>query len=255
MNLEEPLRISKIDLNKIVYTKLKKSDRKNIILIKYGNNKSKFVFQTPSLNLISKQDSNVEVSLVGKEKEKVNFFSQLLFNLENKLKNDAQFNYNNWFDTSNPTINFQKIIRVSDQYPTGTLKFKIIKSNDFNTLINNVDGPNMWAKLILELYAIWVNPDNTFGVYLRPIRILFENKKKYNYTFAESDSESDNVDIPDTEIQPLSKNVYQLNNDIFIQNNNTLTDVETLVSHLDLVSSLSSLISNKSDDEDLTYSN
>jgi hypothetical protein len=254
MPLEEPLRISKIDLEKIVYTKVKKSNNKNIVIIKYGNSKSNFVFQTPSLNLVSRQDNNIEVSLVGKEKEKVNSFSKFLVNLENKLKNDAQDNYNNWFDNSNPTINFQKLMRVSDQYNTGTLKFKIINSDDFKTIItNNTNNNNVWVKMILELYAIWINPNNTFGVYLRPIMVSFENKNNYNYKFVESDSDSEtNVDIPDTEIQQPIKNNDISNNDIFIPNNNTLTDVETLVSHLDLVSSISSLISNNS--QDLTSS-
>ena len=253
MSLEEPLRISKIDLEKIVYTKVKKSNNKNIVLIKYGNNKSNFVFQTPSLNLVSRQDNNIEVSLLGKEKEKVNNFSKFLFNLENKLKNDAQVNYNDWFDNCNPTINFQKLIRVSDQFSSGILKFKIINTNEFKTIINNNTNNDVWVKMILELYAVWINPNNTFGVYLRPIIISFENKKNYNYKFVESDSESDtNVDIPDTEMHQPSKNDYTHCNDIFISNNNALTDVETLVSHLDLVSSISSLMSNKS--QELTSS-
>ena len=41
-----------------------------------------------------------------------------------------------WFNMNdNQTINFQKIIRESSNYSKGTLKIKIIKNNDFETLI------------------------------------------------------------------------------------------------------------------------
>ena len=246
MNLEEALTISKIDLNNINFSKVRQTRNKKIILIKYGKNKSNFVFQTPSLDLVSKQDSSIEISLSGKEKVKVNAFNTFLSNLENKLKSEAQKNYNEWFDVNNDTINFQKLVRESNQFNNGTMKFKILDTPEFKTeLRGNLDNSSrVWVKLILELYAVWVNNNNNFGVYFRPILISFDNKKKYNYKFAESDSEDENVDIPDTEIQ------YQVNNNIFVNSNVQTTDIETLVNHLELVSSISSLMSDKDNKHD-----
>ena len=51
MNYQEPLNISNIDFNNIVYPKSRSSQNKKIILIKY-NDRGKlknFVFQTPTL--------------------------------------------------------------------------------------------------------------------------------------------------------------------------------------------------------------
>jgi hypothetical protein len=239
-NILEALTISKIDLDNLVLTKVKQVNNKKIILVKYGKNKSNFVFQTPSLDLVSKQDTSVEVSLSGKEKVKVNNFINFLVNLESKLKYHAQENYSHWFNNSSQTINFQKLIRESDQYKNGTLKFKLINTPEFKTQINNFTDNNLakdvWAKIILELYAIWIDKQNNFGVYFRPIIVSFENKLKYNYKFADSDSDNDALecDIPDTELP------FNNNNNIFMKSKQQQTDVEVLVSHLDLLSSVSS---------------
>ena len=68
---------------------------------------------------------------------------------------------------------------------------------DFNSIPDN-----SWCKMILECYAIWVNSNNDFGIFFRPILISFTLKNIYNYKFIEddSDSKSDNCNIPDTEI-------------------------------------------------------
>jgi hypothetical protein len=239
-NTVEALTISKIDLSNLVFTKIRQVNNKKIILVKYGKNKSNFVFQTPSLDLVNKQDNSIEVSLSGKEKIKVNNFINFLSNLERKLKNEAQNYYAEWFDNNNETINFQKLIRESDQFKNGTLKFKLINTTDFKTEFNNLNNlsKDVWVKIILELYAVWIDNENNFGVYLRPVLVSFENKVKYNYKFADSDSDNE-VDIPDTEMP--------LNNNIFINPSQHQTDVETLVSHLDLLSSISSLSKNSSD--------
>ena len=68
-----------------------------------------------------------------------------------------------------------------------------------------------WCKMILECYAVWINTNNDFGIFFRPILISFIPKQKeiYNYKFVQdSDSEEENeFDIPDTEI----------NNNIFMK--------------------------------------
>ena len=148
MNYQEPYKISNIDLNKLVYPKYKLHNNKKIILIKYSDqNKLKnLVFQTPTiLNLYepSQYDnySDIEFALHGKENNKVNYFIEFLNKLETKIKQDATFYSNEWFNFNNKEliINLQKIIRKSDNYKNGTLKLKILKNNDFETLlqINN----------------------------------------------------------------------------------------------------------------------
>lgn len=218
MNSQEPFKINNIDFNKIVYPKDRSNDKKKIILIKY-NDRGKlknFVFQTPTLLNIGKAQMfngyhEIELALVGKEKDKVNVFVNFLNQLEDKVKSDARFNASSWFNITdeNQTINFQKIIRESEEYDTGTIKLKIIKNNDFETVLqqNNskkitVDSipEDSWSKMILECYAIWINSNNDFGIFLRPILISFTPKETYNYKFIEDSDEGDEFDIPDTEV-------------------------------------------------------
>lgn len=238
MNYQEPLRISYVDFNNIVYPKSRTSTNKKIILIKY-NEKEKlknFVFQTPTLLNLSKSEykngySEIEIALKGKEKQKVNKFISFLNDLEDKIKKDAQSNASNWFniDNQNQTINFQKIIRDSDNFLNGTIKIKIIKNNDFETIVqmNNNKRTSLdkvpedsWCKMILEVYAIWINSNNDFGLFFRPVLISFTPREKqvYNYTFvddSEDDANNDHeFDIPETEtnnnifmkIEPNKKN-------------------------------------------------
>ena len=229
MNYQEPLHTSHIDFSKIVYPKTRANHNKKIVLVKY-NDKGKlknFVFQTPTLLNLSKPSfvngyAEIEVALVGKEKTKVSKFIKFLNDLENKVKSDAQFNASSWFniDDDNQTINFQKIIRDSDDYPNGTIKIKIIKNNEFETMVqlnNNkrigIDTipEDSWCKMILECYAVWINANNDFGLFFRPVLCSFTPREKevYNYKFLDdSDEENENAfDIPDTEI----------NNNIFMK--------------------------------------
>jgi hypothetical protein len=214
-----PLNIHDIDLNNITYTKIKSNQTKKIILLKYNdksNSIKNFVIQTPTLLNISTPDctsgfAEIEVALDGKYNNKIDSFISFLNKLENKIKLDAQNNVSEWFNITetNQTINFQKIIRESTDYSKGTLKIKIIKNNDFETLLqlnnsNKIDinsiPANSWCKMILECYAIWINSNNDFGLFFRPVLLSFTLKEKdiYNYKFIESDE--DEIDIPDTEI-------------------------------------------------------
>jgi hypothetical protein len=215
-----PLNIHDIDLNNITYTKIKSNQTKKIILLKYNDTScdtlKNFVIQTPTLLNISSPDfasgfAEIEVALDGKYNNTIDSFISFLNNLENKIKLDAQNNVSEWFNINdtNQTINFQKIIRESDDYSKGTLKIKIIKNNDFETLIqlnnaNKIDvsliPTNSWCKMILECYAIWINSNNDFGLFFRPVLLSFTLKEKdiYNYKFIESDE--DEIEIPDTEI-------------------------------------------------------
>jgi hypothetical protein len=228
MNIQEPYRINNIDFNQIVYPKIKVSNNKKIILLKYNENGKlrNFVFQTPTLlNLFKSENHNgyheIEVALIGKEEGKINKFIDFITQFENRIKKDAQYNAYSWFklNNNNQTINFQKVIRESENYPKGTIKLKIFKNNDFETVLQlnnskriNINSipENSWCKMILEAYAIWVNDSNDFGIFFRPILISFTPKEVYNYKFIDSDDENE-FDIPDTEV----------NDNIFLKIENT----------------------------------
>lgn len=262
MNYQEPLNISFIDLNKIVYPKTKNGETKKLILIKY-NDRSKlknFVFQTPTLLNLFKPELNgnyadIEFDLVGKERNKVNKFKKFLNELEQKIKTDAQYYGANWFnlENDNQTINFQKIVRDSDKHLEGTLKLKIIKNNDFETVLqlnNNKririeDIPeDSWCKMILECYGIWINANNDFGIFFRPILISFTPKEKeiYNYKFMEDSDEDNDVDIPDTEV---NQNIF-MKIDSFNDKQKQLTDSTSQLEYNDIIKDLESSDNKKS---------
>lgn len=255
MNYQEPLKISSIDLSKIVYPKCKTNDNKKIMLIKY-NEKGRlknFVFQTPTLLKIdtvqtTKGYTEIELALVGKEKnkaDKVDKFVKFLNQLEHQIKTDAQFNASEWFNNVNDdddVINFQKIIRDSTTYSKGTLKLKIIANNDFETVlqINNSKKisvgsipDNSWCKLILECYAVWINSANNFGIFLRPILISFTPRDVYNYKFVDDSEEENEFDIPDTDVNTnifmnIDKNIKPKYNEETSQ-----LELNDLVNHLE----------------------
>jgi hypothetical protein len=232
----EPLKINTIDLSKIVYPKQKSNVNKKIILIKLNekNKLKNFVFQTPTLLNLEKAQlfngySEIELAMVGKDSNQhINNFISFLNNMETKIKEDAMFNASSWFNKleDNATINFQKIIRSSETYKSGTLKIKLIRNNDFETLIqlnNNkrISPDNIpedsWCKMILEAYAVWVNPNNDFGIFFRPILVSFTPKEKevYNYKFIDDEeNDEDDFEVPDTEI---NKDNMQFCNDIFMK--------------------------------------
>ena len=235
MNYQDPLKISSVDFTKMVYPKQKQTQNKKIILIKMNekNRLKNFVFQTPTLLNINKPDNEqsngyaeIEVAFIGKEQKKVDRFIKFLNELESKLKTDAIYNASSWFNLTgdNDTINFQKIVRESSEYKNGTFKLKILKNSDFETIlqldnskkIKLQDVPeNSWCKMILEVYAVWINSNNDFGIFLRPVLISFSAREElYNYRFVESDEEQED-DIPDTEI---NNNVFvKLDTDIMSQ--------------------------------------
>ena len=260
MSYLEPYKISNIDLNKIVYTKIKENKNKKIISIKYNDNNkyNEFVFQTPALLNINKAEifneySEIELALIGKEDIKINSIIEFLNELELKIKTDASNNAYTWFNDTNNDINFQKIIRKSEKYDTGTIKLKLLKTNDFETIIqsnNKRINPthiqeDSWCKMIIECYAIWINSNNDFGIFLRPILVSFTPKESsiYKYKFADESDEND-FDIPDTDI----------NNDIFMKinknnNNNIEPDDTSQIDYNELLNHLNKKIQDKPNKE------
>lgn len=236
MSLQEPLNIKDINFDNIIYSKCKKNQNKKIILIKYNDDEIKnFVIQTPTLlNLYKAKKYNnyseIELALVGNEsQEKVNKFINFINKLETKIKNTAREQGNKWFDLEeNKTLSFHNIIRDSDDYDKGTFKLKILNDDIFKTKLlfnnNNISvneiSNNSWCKIILEFYAIWINSDNEFGLFLRPIIISFNMKESYEYKFINDSDEE--IEIPETEI----------NQEIFLNNSTSKTDFNTLLAKL-----------------------
>ena len=218
MNSLEPYRIQQIDLNNINYTKIKNEKNKRLIYIKYEDNKS-FVFQTPSLlNVntpvkITEDYYELEIPLITQEKNKQSKIINFLEELDKKIINDAKKNSKTWFDDLD-NIKYKKLIKESDIYTSGVIKIKIIKTQRFETLLklDNTkkiilkDIPqDSWVKMLLEVYAVVINPENkTFYLFLRPVTLSFKEKenKKYNYTFLD-DSDENNDDIPDSDINNI----------------------------------------------------
>jgi len=255
MNLQEPFRIHQIDYNKIIYTKIKTNENKKIIFLKYDDDKNTnkpLVIQIPTLlNLnepvkITEEYNELEIPLITQEKEKtsgiVNFFEEL----DKKIVHDAKINSKTWFEGISMTnsIKYKKIIKESDIYKDGVIKIKIIKNADFQTLlqienkkrINVKELPvNSWCKMLIEVYAIVINiQNNTFSLFLRPIILSFKEKEvsNYNYKFLEdSDSDKEDVDIPDSEI-----------NGLFIKNIKTVTADSVTSSQINILPSEGSKI-------------
>ena len=251
MNCQEPYNINNIDFNNIVYPNSRSNQNKKIILIKYNdrNKLRNFVFQTPTLfNLYKANELNnyseIEVSLLCKEKSKTNNFINFINNLEEKIKIDATTNYNSWFDINKntDTINFQKTIRDSDDHKDGTIKIKILNNSEFKTSLqinnNNIKvnqvPEDSWCKMILECYAIWINGNNDFGIFIRPILISFSLKDTYTYKFIE-DSDEEQINFPETEVNNnnIFMNFNNKTNKVIYNNSTTQLEVNELVKNLD----------------------
>ena len=85
--------------------------------------------------------------------------------------------------------------------------------------------------MILECYAIWINSNNDFGLFLRPVLISFTLKEIYNYNFVDDSDEE--LNVPDTEI---NSNIFmKINKSSKTKYNNSTTQLEIneLVKNLD----------------------
>lgn len=271
MNLQDPYRIHQIDFDNIIYQKVKVTESKKIIFLKY-NEKGKvkpFVIQCPSLlNInepikINNDYYDLEVPLITQEKNKSNDLIKFFEGLDQKIISDAKRNARTWFNefSNKENIKYKKIIKESDIYNEGLLKIKIIKNVDFETLLqidnkkrlNISDIPNnSWCKMLLEIYAVVFNFKNeTFSIFIRPIILAFKEKNIYNYKFLEdSDSDSDSkkqiIDIPDSEY-----------NNVFLKqlggNNSDKDDLTS--SQIKIIHNDNNNIMSKNGETDLQYIN
>jgi hypothetical protein len=233
---KEPYKIDNINFNNIRYVDKKETKDRTIIYTKYedDNKLTNFVFQSPSLrnvnDVISRKGVNeLEIPLIGQNNLKTDKFIGFLNNLDKQVTSDAKINsewFNNFYNGN--SIRYQKTIRNSDEYKNGMIKIKIINNDNFETILqvnnkNTIGIDNIkkdsWVKMILEVYAIWINK-NGFGIFLRPILVSFKpfDKIEYNYKFIE---DSDNEDVINTVIENDSIFLKQSQ----VENNNGETSV------------------------------
>tara|TARA_A100001015_G_scaffold319133_1_gene441109 strand:- start:2300 stop:3049 length:750 start_codon:yes stop_codon:yes gene_type:complete len=225
MNDKEPIKLSKINFNNIVYTSIKENNKKKIIYLKYKDKDkiSNFVFQTPTLlnindAIIKNNYSEIDIPIECKKKNKEKGFIDFLNNLDKKILYDASNNSSSWFkNIDNDNILYQKIIRSSNDnsYENGIINLKIISTNIFKTVLRNEKKiikineipKNSWVKMILECYAIIIS-ENGFSLFIRPIIIYFKKIKNnnYNYKFIKDSDDSDNDNDDDNEIEELESN-------------------------------------------------
>ena len=214
MSVQEPLKISKINLNNIIYTKTKYSDdkKKKIIYIKYSDKKNdikNFVFQTPTLLNNKKPELvdgfyELEIPLITKREKNQNFFLHFLNKIDEKILYDANINSKTWFDIiTEDNIYRQRIVRDSIEDQDSFIKIKIINTQGFKTIIRLNDNKNIsvdeipqfsWVKMILECYAITIS-NYGINLFVRPIIMSFNERiiENYKYKFIkDSDSDSDN---------------------------------------------------------------
>jgi len=246
MNYQKPYKYNDINVENIIYTKVKTLNDKKIIYLKYSNNNklNNFVIQTPTLYNIYEPDiyenyNEFEIALKDKN-NKINNFISFINKIEQKIKTDIIKNYNEWFilnNKQNLSINFHKIIHENDNYENGTIKLKTYNNTSLKTilLLNNIDPINIdnnnlyiinndkkininiencWTKILLEFYAIWTNTKNEIGIYLRPIIISFDiDNNNYNYKLLDDETDEEIINIPETE------------NNIFINMNDNITNL------------------------------
>ena len=240
MNTKDPFLFEDIILENICFTKIKETKKKKIIYLKYKNNSKldNLVIQTPTLWSIKnpvKIGENIydlEIPLIGKRESRVDSFVNFLNKLDKFIINSAQNNASSWFNNSNEAV-YLNSIRESNEYSVknGFIKLKIIKSIDFKTVLKkdnkfklkiNDIKINNWVKSIIQIFAIWIKPNNQFGIYFKPIIISFKEpiKHELNYDFIKETEEEEDDLIIDTAASINTEN----KNDIFIKHDEILSN-------------------------------
>jgi len=259
MNSKVPYKITEIKVENMCYTNLKSNNKKTIQYIKYNddNRLKNFIFQTPTLlniNTCIKKNNNIyelEIPLSGKSDIKINNFEKLVNEIDTKIIKDARIN-SKWFSLfpDQKTMKYQKILRENNitriiganqsanQSATkkNILRLKILKTNDFETTINlnnkkiKIDEipKNSWIKVILEIYAIWIN-ENGFGLFIRPILIDIKTIQQNIYNYKIIDDDSDEIEDMDDMLCTVQDNTVPFTN-LFIKSEN---DITTSVLELD----------------------
>ena len=243
MNNNVPYKINEIKLSNMCYTNMKSNKKKTIQYIKYNDDSKvkNFIFQTPTLlninDIIIKNNlvTELDIPLSGKSFNKINKFEKLLSDLDTKIIKDAPSNPK-WFTTF-PRIKEMKYHKILREHNgKDILRLKILKTNDFETKIllnnnkikNNEIPKNSWIKILLEIYAIWIN-DTGFGLFIRPILIDIKTIQHniYNYNIIEDESEDfeDMDDVLDT----IQDNTISFDN-LFIKSDTSISTKGTNLS-------------------------
>ena len=252
----EPLKISKIDMENIIYTKVKynSSRNKKIIYLKYNDRDQikNFVFQTPSLMNINSPKLNngyydIEIPLITKNSKKCEKFINFLNKLDNKILYDARINSNEWFDIlEDENISYQRIIRqaIDNNNKNGMIKLKILKTNEFETILRLNDEKNIkindypvnsWVKMIVECSNIIIT-NSCISLFIRPIIMSFTIREISNYNYVFINDSDDEIVNENTNHLFISNNELNdnKNNDSNDKNNN-----ENLCNILDKINSIS----------------
>ena len=245
MNFKEPILFENINFDNIYFDKVKETNNKKIIYLKYKNKgkMENFVTQTPTLWVIKKPTKisdnlyDLEIPLVGKRESNVNNFIDFLNNLDKFVINSAKENASKWFNDSNEATYLNSIRESNNStISKGFIKLKIIKSLDFKTILKkdnkhkiSIDDikENTWVKSIIQIFAIWVKPNNQFGIYFRPIIISFKepNINKINYNFIKETEEEDLVEEIANSVTSLNKDSDDNNSE---ESDNKLSDDKSL---------------------------
>jgi hypothetical protein len=192
MNVQEPYKLSDIDLNNIVFKKIKLIKSKKIIFLKYKNPKlTNFVIQLSKINNNNVNNSN-EIEFIIDNESYINFFE----NIDNYIIDQAQLNQS-WFDhlENQSSLSYQRILQDNNSiklrlYNNEELTTQLLINDESATNFDDVISNESSSKVILEIYAIWIK-NSSFGLLLRPINISMKFKEKpvYNYKFLD-DSEN-----------------------------------------------------------------
>jgi len=226
----EPYNIKIIDFKNIIIKKTKTTNNKQIFFLKYKDNKTNnFVIQLSKLinnNIISSNEIEYEIN----NTKLIDFLNKLDDHIINIGKNNADEWFKHLVDKS--TINYQRIIQDNN-----TIKLKIFDNESLKTVVslngdlildfNDIDVDVTQAKVILEIYAIWIK-NNNFGLLVRPINIniTYNEAKLYDYKFLEETEENKTennlfikniqFDIPSYSLTTSDDNELNINN--FIMN-------------------------------------
>tara|TARA_B110000908_G_C10267311_1_gene465614 strand:+ start:2395 stop:3219 length:825 start_codon:yes stop_codon:yes gene_type:complete len=245
MNTREPYILDEIDFNNICFTKVKQTNKKKIVYLKYKNHGKldNLVIQTPTLWSIKKPlkigDNiyDLEIPLIGKRKSNVDTFINFLSKLDAFIIKSAKTNASSWFNSSDQAI-YINSIRESNEYSikTGFIKLKIIKSYDFKTVLKKNNKvklklkdikENNWIKSIIQIFAIWIKPNNQFGIYFKPIIISFKDPiiENINYNFIKETEDEDNIVIDSPINNNKTNNIFIKKEDLINNQNDNVTSI------------------------------
>lgn len=206
MNIQEPYKLSDIDLNNIVFKKIKLFGNKKIIFLKYRDSKlNNFVIQLSKINNNNVNNQN-EIEFIIDNPHYIQFFETLdNFIIQQSRQNHIWFNH---LIDHKLSMNYQRVLRDNNSIKlrlsnNEELTTKLLINNEIATNFDEVISNNSTTKIILEIYAVWVK-NNSFGLLLRPVNILMQIKEKlvYNYKFLDdSDNDSINSHLSESHFQ------------------------------------------------------